>query len=73
MAGLRQGTPDGAEVQLRVTEGMVLNESRVRAIRTPGSTSRNVVKVVAGALARGQEPPHNSHFVHIRQASRSAT
>lgn len=60
-------------MQLCVTEGMVLGESRVRGIRTPGSTSRNVVKVVAGALARAREPPHNSHLVRIRQASPSAT
>ena len=37
--GLRLDTPEGAEAQLRVSEGMISNESRVREIRTLGSTS----------------------------------
>jgi len=39
VAGLRFGTPECAEARLRVSEGMVSNESRVREIRTLGSTS----------------------------------
>ena len=37
--GLRLDTPEGAEAQLRVSEGMISNESRVREIRTLGSMS----------------------------------
>lgn len=37
--GLRLGTPECAEAQLRVSDGMVADERRVREIRTLGSTS----------------------------------
>ena len=37
--GLRLGTPESPESQLRVSEGMVSNESRVRESRTLGSMS----------------------------------
>ena len=36
---LRPGTPEGAEAQLRVSEGMISNESQVREICTLGSMS----------------------------------
>ena len=39
VGGLRLGTPECAEAQLRVSEGIISNESRVREIRTLGSTS----------------------------------
>ena len=39
VGGLRLGPPEGAEAQLRVSEGMISNESRVREIRTLGSMS----------------------------------
>ena len=39
VGGLRPDTPERAEAQLRVSEGMISNESRVREIRTLGSTS----------------------------------
>ena len=39
VAGQRLGTPACAEAQLRVSEGMISNESRVREIRTLGSMS----------------------------------
>ena len=39
VAGLRLGRPEGAAAQLRVSEGMISNESRMREIRTLGSMS----------------------------------
>ena len=39
VARLRLGTPESAEAQLLVSEGMISNESRVREIRTLGSMS----------------------------------
>ena len=57
VGGLWLGTPEGAEAQLRVSDSMISNESRVREIRTLGSTSgeRNVVKVETEALALWRE------------------
>ena len=46
VAGLRLGTPEGAEAQLRVSEGVISNESPMRRIRTLGS--------VSGERKRGQ-------------------
>ena len=75
VAGLRLGTPEGAEAQLRVSEGMVSNESRVREIRTLGSMSgeRNVVKVGNHAPARWRKPPTNCDSLYPRQARLSST
>ena len=39
VARLWLGTPEDAQAQLRVSEGMVSNESRVREVRTLGSMS----------------------------------
>ena len=47
VGGSRLGTPECAKAQFRVSEGMVSNESRVREIRTLGSTS--------GERKRGQD------------------
>ena len=48
VAGPRLGTPEGAEAQLRVSEGMISYQSRVREIRTLGSTSGERNRVQGG-------------------------
>ena len=48
VGGLRLGTPECAEAQLRVSEGMISNESRVRKIRTLGSMSGERKRVQGG-------------------------
>ena len=50
--------PDAGDGQLRVSEGMIANESPVRSIRTLGSTSGgvNAVKVETGISARLRKP-----------------
>ena len=58
VAELRLGTPEGAEAQFRVSEGMISNESRMREIRTLGSMSGegNVVKLRLGHRQDGEPP-----------------
>ena len=56
--GLRLGTPECAEAQLRVSEGMISNESHVRETRTLGlmSAERGIaVKAKTEAPAPGRE------------------
>lgn len=53
-SGLRLGTPDCAEAQLRVSDGMVADESRVREIRTLGSTSGEGSRGPSGIWGSGK-------------------
>ena len=75
VAGLRFGTPEGAEAQLRLSEGLTSNESRVRRNRTLGSTSTERNRGQGGERGTGTmaKANGNSYSLPPRQARISST
>ena len=75
VGGLRLGTPEGAEAQLRVSAGMISSERRVRKIRTLGSTSGERKRGQGGDCGTGTvaRPIGEIYSLHPRQARLSST